>query len=150
MSLVVRNHFWKNVDPEARRLNFIHRFWSKVERTDTCWLWLGTVSKKNGYAKFQVYRAGALAHRVAYEIANGPIPEHREVMQTCNNRLCVNPAHLKLRTRAERELRKTHCVHGHEFTQANTRYTGTGARLCRTCKREWERTHPRDRRKVGV
>lgn len=75
---------------------FQEHFWSKVnklEGDDACWSWEGQPSA-NGYG--QIRRDGKLylAHRVAHELAIGPILEEEVVRQTCKNRLCCQPAHL--------------------------------------------------------
>ena len=68
------------------------RFWSKVDRTGTCWLWNGG-RMKSGYGRFAVHGQMILAHRAAYAIAFGatddPVVAHH-----CDNPPCVNPAHL--------------------------------------------------------
>lgn len=70
------------------------RFWPKVNKTESCWLWTGG-TYPNGYAKF--YRNGKqeIAHRVSYELLVGPIPEGRHLDHLCHTRSCVNPDHLR-------------------------------------------------------
>ena len=120
------------------------RFWEKVEETDTCWLWTGTILQ-GGYGQC---RPGPglkkYAHRVSYEWIVGPIPDGLELDHLCRVRRCVNPAHLEPVTHRENmrrgkgfgsaNARKTHCIRGHEFTPENTLPNhGPHARKCRTC-----------------
>jgi hypothetical protein len=128
------------------------RFWAKVNKTETCWLWTACLSQ--GYGRFRYDGETRLAHRVAYEMLAGPIAglslDHTchncdplcAGGNTCPHRACVNPAHLEPASHQENAHRspvlgaKTRCVQGHLYDEANTyTYPGKGSRRCRTCHR---------------
>lgn len=75
------------------------RFNLYVDKSGDCWEWTGYKNKK-GYGIFNPTTSVA-AHRVSFELANGPIPEGAEVDHRCLNRGCVNPTHLRLTTRKQ-------------------------------------------------
>lgn len=75
------------------------RFWEKVRITPGCWLWLA--SNVRGYGVFGLNRKTPLAHRVSWEMHNGPIPVGRLVLHRCDTPSCVNPDHLWLGTHAD-------------------------------------------------
>lgn len=121
----------------------LQRFWSKVNKTDTCWIWTA-YQDKNGYGRFRSGKIKVGAHRFSYELIKGPIPAGLTIDHLCRNPPCVNPAHLEAVTMKENVLRgigptainarKTHCKHGHKFTPENT-YTLKNGKCCLVCNR---------------
>ena len=123
------------------------RFWPKVNKAGSggCWLWTaGRSSRSRGYGDCWFARRMLRAHRVAFELVTGPIPDGLELDHLCRVRLCVNPDHLEAVTHAENVRRgdggrnqsdKTHCPNGHEYSAENT-YRRPGQpswRYCRAC-----------------
>jgi len=78
------------------------RFWSKVERTDTCWVWRGAKSGP-GYGAMRISGRRVGTHRLSYELFVGPIPAGMHVCHTCDNPPCCNPAHLFLGSAADNQ-----------------------------------------------
>ncbi|MDX1253654.1 MAG: HNH endonuclease signature motif containing protein, partial [Oceanisphaera sp.] len=78
------------------------RFWAKVkgDKEDACWLWQGAVST-SGYGNLRADKVYRRAHRTAYELCHGNIPDGMCVMHSCDVKLCCNPAHLSVGTLAE-------------------------------------------------
>ncbi len=75
----------------------VARFESYRDTSGNCWLWTGGLFS-NGYGQFRVGRYKVKAHRLAWVIMNGPIPDGKIVCHTCDVPRCVNPAHLWLGT----------------------------------------------------
>lgn len=74
-------------------------FWTYVEKTPTCWLWIG--AKSNRYGMFRWKGRSHHSQRVAWEIYNGPIPDGFHVCHKCDVPSCVNPEHLFVGTASD-------------------------------------------------
>lgn len=74
------------------------RFWSKVDKTNTCWHWTGAKHGKKGPGVILMPggKIPILAHKLSWTLANGFLSDNLWVIQTCGNRLCVNPDHLRI------------------------------------------------------
>lgn len=130
----------------ALDLEFVERFWQKVDRSQPggCWSW--TASKGRRYGDISYGGKSLIAHRVAYVLQIGPIPDGMVLDHLCRNQKCVNPAHLQPVESKENILRgigwgaqnarKTHCPKGHPYEGENLRIRPSGRRECLTCKRE--------------
>lgn len=142
------------------------RFWPKVKVQGGCALW--TASRKNGYGSFRLRGRKVQAHRFAYEMFVGSVPDGLELDHLCRNRACVGVlpngmvlGHLEPVTRLEnvrrgitgmvnaaRQRAKTHCKYGHPYNASNTYVDSHGWRYCRACDRETQRRR-RQARKVA-
>lgn len=141
------------------------RFWTHVAKGQPvadCWRWGGGLNAENYGVMYTPHRSNrqVMAHRFAYELMIGPIPDGFTLDHTCHtadtacrggkacmHRRCVNPGHATPRTLAENirlggNGRKTHCKRGHEFTDENTYVMAGGGRCCRPCRRLKDRQRP--------
>jgi hypothetical protein len=120
------------------------QFWRRVSRPDGangCWEWTG-MKDAAGYGFVSEYRA----HRYAYTLLVGPIPENLVIDHLCRVTSCVNPTHLEPVPNGINVLRgfgppasnsrKTHCCRGHDITQPGSYYVRPSRpreRRCRVC-----------------
>jgi len=140
-----------------RLLPALDRFLARVEITEGCWLWRGALSA--GYGGIGVGGKTVRAHRFAYAVLVGPVPEGRHLDLLGRVRNCVNPDHLEPVTPAENIRRgltgennavKTHCPKGHSYDEANTYLTPRGWRRCLPCAREADARYRENRRSPRV
>jgi hypothetical protein len=147
---------------EEAKSSLKQRFLQRIDVTRGCWVWTGSTVATN--PRHPRYRYGTIraahqaswtyAHRAAYEMFIGPIPDGMTVDHICFNPLCVNPAHLQLLTRSENSARKGFlnghgtfalacetrdtCKHGHPWP-AKFRRTPKGVPYCLECVRLQQR-----------
>lgn len=136
------------------RLRKPERFWSKVDASGDCWEWTAA-RQPSGHGRFYIDGKVQRAHRVAYELLVGPIPDGLHIDHLCLNTSCVNPDHLEPVTAGTNvlrgygptamEARQTHCKHGHLFNASNTYWRGR-KRQCRECAKLHQRRLRAERR----
>jgi len=118
------------------------RLEAKVRREPAgCWKWRGS-PRGDGYGQLRVAGYWWGAHRLAYTLWVGPIPDGLTIDHLCRQPLCVNPAHMEPVTKRENTLRgfgitaqqarRTHCPRGHAYDEGNT-YFSRNKRSCRRC-----------------
>ena len=139
-----RKHYmrlWRKGTTDTFRFDPVKRFWRKVKKTDTCWLWLGPL-ETTGYGTIAISQRPTrkrLVHRHAYEMLRGPIPADMTIDHLCKVKHCVNPDHMEIVTRSENTKRANpfleHCKRGHPLSGSNLYFPPSGgARQCRACK----------------
>jgi hypothetical protein len=133
-----------------------------------CWPWAGAIVR--GYGQFAVTsKERVYAHRYAWELEHGPIPDGLTIDHTCHNdadckggpscphRRCCNPRHCEplpgpdnLRRSHTWTGHRTHCARaGHPLSGENVYVDAKGGRSCRECRRDAGRRHDRKRRAAG-
>jgi hypothetical protein len=117
------------------------RFWAKVKKTRSHWLWTGAVGR-DGYGNFWGGPRWLRAHRVSYFLEHGWIDESLPIDHICKTTLCVKPVHLRITSWREntvsansmsgRYARRTLCKNGHPLTPTNYK---PPRRVCLVCRR---------------
>lgn len=95
-----RGHYRQKLDGEVLRPLEVHLFGAslieklelRTKKTETCWIWTGSIS--SGYGELNFQGKSIRAHRAWYEHTHGPIPASAVLDHSCHNRLCCNPDHL--------------------------------------------------------
>ena len=118
----------------------VSQFWQQVEQTPNCWLWHGRMARDYGQICFRDHsiQYRVMAHRFAYTILRGPIPNGLTIDHLCRNKVCVNPTHMEIVTLRENSIRATPytrtlklvCIRGHSMTGLKL---VKGKRRCRPC-----------------
>lgn len=126
------------------------RFWAKVDKTDTCWLWTGAKTG-DGYGEIKVSGRMVPAHRLSWTMAGGTLIEGMTLDHLCRTRACVNPAHLDQVTNKVNILRgngapalnarRTHCKRGHLLPERGR---------CRECARSYGTAWARAKRQEAA
>ncbi len=124
------------------------RFFKKVHKTDSCWLWTAYKQKPpcQPYGCFRYKDKIEQAHRVSFMLFRGEIPNGLFVLHNCHKPSCVNPDHLRLGTQLENmsesaslgrnvNQKKTHCPLGHPLSGENLYFNSQKRRVCISCRR---------------
>jgi hypothetical protein len=121
------------------KLSVEERFWSMVDKSGEHWHWLGAKTPL-GYGLFWIDGHYKGAHRMAWELQHGSIPDGYVIDHICRVPSCV--LHIEPVTEQENQHRgvgtsasKTHCPQGHPYDEENTYRTKNGKRQCRACSR---------------
>lgn len=136
----------------------LDRFNSKWERQGDCLIWTNSLDR-DGYGTFFFRGANRRAHRVAWYIANGEIPDDMVINHVCRNRACVNHQHLGLTTKSENVMRdsvapayinsqKTTCPAGHPYDKTVT-WSGKTQRICSICRNAKANERKKRRQREG-
>jgi len=129
--------------------SLVKRFWAKVDThgkipplrqgLGACWIWTASC-QTSGYGTFAINaRKLVRAHRFAYELMRGKIPDGFEIDHLCRVRNCVNPFHMEVVVHAENmrrshgKISQTHCKRGHPLSGSNL-VLHQGRRHCRACQ----------------
>lgn len=159
----LRHRYARGHSPKKKGRSLQERFWEKVDKTTTpdgCWLWDGA-KFGNGYGHIFVDGKHCLAHRIAWSMESGPIPEGLIILHECDVKNCVRASHLRLGTYRDNSLDmvakgrndqrkgkdspsfgrlREFCNKGHKLTADNVVFTNKGkSRRCIICHRKSSR-----------
>jgi hypothetical protein len=86
-----------------QKLTTEQRFWAKVRKTDSCWLWTANLARGYGHFKLS-YKQTVKAHRYAWKLYFKELPDTLDILHKCDVRNCVNPDHLFIGTAKDNKL----------------------------------------------
>jgi len=141
---------------QRKRKRIEERFWPKVRKTESCWLWTANTTRPmDGYGRVMITPGKfQLAHRVAFELLRGPIPDGKTLDHLCRNSLCVNPEHLEPVSMRENVLRgespgvirrrRGTCDEGHPYSR------GTRGSICKICKSKYDKERYRRKKQMTL
>lgn len=110
--------------------NSADRFWEKVDRSGECWVWTGS-RHPHGYGSCSRMEGETRAHRAAWVLSHGPIPNGLFVLHRCDNPPCVNPEHLFLGT--QRDNNNDKVAKGRASGGSSPGERNPSARITATC-----------------
>jgi len=132
--------FLNKITAGLKRKTLKEKFWDKVNKTSSCWIWLGGKTKQGYGAISKSCYGEILAHRYSYKTLKGEISNGLVLDHLCRTPSCVNPDHLEAVTNKENLLRgvgvsainakKALCPRGHKYDYTNP---NNGHRRCRAC-----------------
>ena len=123
--------------------------WSRYEENPASGCWEYNMSRdRYGYGQISINGWRTRAHRIAFELAYGPLPEGMTINHKCAVRHCINPDHLEVMTPRENSLdavarrpRPIECKYGHR----DYGMSPSGYRWCHTCDNEKKKRRNRER-----
>lgn len=134
----------------------IERFWAKVNKTETCWVWTAS-TRPGGYGQFMVWQGQLVAaHRLSWEMVHGPVPVGLCVLHKCDNPPCVRPEHLFLGTAKDNihdMIKKGRRKIGSQKRGADSQHAKLSAKQVIDLRRLWNEGHltiPALARRFGV
>jgi hypothetical protein len=114
----------------------------EVDNDTDCWNWKGSRSSYQGYGVIYYEGKRIPAHRFAYILFVGFITSSSIIHHTCENKGCVNPAHLCAITHAQHKSlhapskrRPETCVNGHRWDEVEYYINSQGYKVCKICQR---------------
>lgn len=156
MSLQAGKGYRNNPNGRPRR-NYLEHY---TVTKDGCWRWSGATVGVRGYGYIRFPTGAQMAHRYFYEHHIGPIPDGLVLDHLCQNRRCVNPAHLEPVTSRENTMRaetparinaeKTVCKNGHNKWKHYKAENGRERRYCLVCNSKTGRKHRAELKRRGV